>query len=293
MHQFKKNYGQNFLKTTKFAHKLVDSLNISADDTVIEIGPGDGMVTKLALDKGCRIICIEVDYDLLPGLIRKFGENKNFNITHSDVLQVNFEEILDQFSVVSNQLSEQEAGSLKPEANSSIKVIGSLPYNISKKIIDNLINFKVTNKKYSLNECSFIVQEEVAKEYVALPPQSSFLSNYLKVYSTVRKLETIPAYQFFPMPKVNGAILNIKFNKEIPDNHREIVQFIRIGFSAPRKTLIKNLKNSNKFETEKLLLAFKELDIKETARPAELDNEQWMELILLIQGQGQGLGQVR
>ncbi|MEP7104118.1 MAG: 16S rRNA (adenine(1518)-N(6)/adenine(1519)-N(6))-dimethyltransferase RsmA [Candidatus Dojkabacteria bacterium] len=268
-HNFKKFYGQNFLKNTRFAERLIAGLELKAGETVIEIGPGDGMVTNLLLQKDAKVICIEVDYDLIPNLIKRFGDNPNFHIVHQDVLEANFDEILKKF-----------------EAGIKFKVVGSLPYNISKPIINKLINYKIgTDKdkqlaagKSQLISMSFIVQDEVAKDYVASAPKATFLSNYVRLFCDVRKFESIPAQQFYPMPKVNGGIVYFEFRNEPKKNFEEIRKFLRIGFTSPRKTLARNLKNSNKWKSEDIDKAFVELGLGEKVRPAEIDTEMWMKL---------------
>lgn len=259
-HNFKRNFGQNFLKNTRFAEKLIDVLDIKPGETVVEIGPGDGMVTNIILNKGANVICIEVDYDLIPNLIKRFGENPNFHIIHKDVLEVSYDEILEKYST-----------------NKEFKVAGSLPYNISKVIIRKLIEYSLAETKYDLKAMSFILQDEVAKDYVSLAPKASFLSNYARLYANVRKYESIPAQQFYPMPQVNGGIILFELKTPVKD-YEEIHKLIKVGFSSPRKTLLRNLKNSNLFTPEQLEKAYKKLGWIETIRPAEIDSDTWVKL---------------
>ncbi|MEO6728868.1 MAG: 16S rRNA (adenine(1518)-N(6)/adenine(1519)-N(6))-dimethyltransferase RsmA [Candidatus Dojkabacteria bacterium] len=263
-HNFKKFYGQNFLKNTRFAERLIHALELKPGETVIEIGPGDGMVTNLLLNKEARVICIEVDYDLIPNLIRRFGDNPNFHIVHEDFLDCNLDEILTKYS-----------------QNKDFKVSGSLPYNISKVIIRKLIEFSLAKKTHGIKSMSFIIQDEVAKDYVASAPKASFLSNYARVFTDVKKFESIPAQQFYPMPKVNGGIVFFEFKKPVKD-YKEVMKLIKFGFASPRKTLLRNLKNSNLYKPEQLQAAYKELEFIDTVRPAEIDNEVWIKLYELL-----------
>ncbi len=266
MHNFKKQFGQNFLKNAKFARLMVDKLELQPTDTVIEIGPGDGMVTKLLLESGAKVIALEIDDDLIPKLSGKFANFTNFNLVHLSILDANIEEILNN-------------------ANSGInvKVTGSLPYNISKKIIDMFIRFNTTNSKFVIKTCAFIVQEEVAKDYAAIAPKSSFLSNYSRIFAKVRKLESIPKYMFFPEPKVNGGILRFEIKENMPSNFLELHKLMRVGFSNPRKTLSNNLKSSARYKVDNLEEIYKSIEIKPTARPAELEYEQWEKLANSLQ----------
>jgi len=199
------------------------------------------MLTNILVQTGTKVMSIEIDYTLIPNLIKRFTDNKNFYLVHQDFLVADLNEELD-----------------KIEAGESIKVVGSLPYNISKRIIDRIVKYnleqKAANHPRLVKRMSFIIQDEVAKEYVALAPRASFLSNYIKIFADVKKMESVPAIQFFPMPKVNGGIIVIEFKEETPTDYVEILKLIRIGFLTPRKTLLRNLKNSRKWGEKKLLV---------------------------------------
>lgn len=267
-HKFKKEYGQNFLVGKNFAFELVDALDIQPTDTVIEIGPGDGMVTNIILDLNpdIKLFCIEIDYDLLPNLIKRFSSKENFKLIHRDILEINFEEFIQEHNI-----------------SGDIKIIGSLPYNISKKIIDRFLTYSTSlNGNTQITRMSFIIQEEVAKDYVAQPPKSTFLSNYVKFFGDARKLKSIPAHKFYPMPKVNGAILQFILNGKIAPDTDQKRKFIKAGFVSPRKTLYRNLRNLPQFNKSDLMTIFKEIGISEKSRPAELSFDQWNRLYDLI-----------
>ncbi len=261
-HTFKKNFGQNFLRSSRFAEKLVSTLELQPTDIVIEIGPGDGSISSFIIENCKKLIAIEVDYSLLPNLIKKFDHFENFELVNEDILQLNLNELLDKYA----------------DNHPNIKVVGSLPYNIYKKIINKLIDFNLSQNKYHIETMSFILQEEVAKNYVAQVPDAQYLSNYARLYTTVKKYESIPASQFFPRPKVNSAIISFKFDKEIPQNHLEIKRLIKIGFASPRKTLRKNLSSLREWESELITEAIKSIGLDEFVRASELSLEQWVEL---------------
>jgi len=265
-HQFKKNFGQNFLRNGKFVNKLVDALEVQPDESVIEIGPGEGIVTNNLLNLGAKVISVEIDYSLLPNLIRRFSNNEKFEVVNEDFLNLDLAETFYKFN-----------------SNLEIKAIGSLPYNISKKIIKKFIDFNLEQKKYFISKMAFIVQDEVAKEYASVAPRASLLGNYIKLYADVKKLESIPASQFYPMPKVNGAILVIEPKRNPDQNASEVYKFMRLEYASPRKTLLRNLKNTRKWSDEYLVNTFKELGLIETVRAAELEEEKWLELYKKLQ----------
>ncbi len=257
-HNFKKQFGQNFLKNNRFVNLLINPLNISEGDFVIEIGPGDGMVTRELLDRGATVLSIEVDTELIPKLIKKF-EGENFYIENTDILEVNFDEVLEKYDV----------------KTSNVKIIGSLPYNISKDIIMLLLQYN-SKGNIKISSMCFIVQDEVAKSYITQPPKMTLLSARTNLYSKLKKFESVPTGQFEPRPKVAGGILFIEPFSEIDNNIKEIEKLIAIGFSSPRKTLLNNLRNSNKYSN--ILEVLQGMNLSETIRPSELNIEQWKEL---------------
>lgn len=258
-HNFKKQFGQNFLKSKRFVRNLVDPLKLKPEDLVIEIGPGDGSVTSELLKTGASVISFEVDYDLLAKLLIKFNAFDNFNLQHQDILNA--------------QISDYLKGYKIPQTG--IKITGSLPYNISKKIIQK---FLIDNSKgfYRVDKMCFIVQDEVAKEYVAKPPNASSLSAITNLYSKIKKLESIPAENFYPTPKVDGGIIYFEPIEKIDFDVEKVKGLINSGFSAPRKTLLNNLKPRN--FTKDIELILEELSIDLKFRPANIDNSVWIKL---------------
>lgn len=275
-HRFKKQFGQNFLSSSRFIGAMIDPLELVETDTVIEIGPGNGNVTEKLLETGAKVISIEVDYTLIPKLTQRFEKyisKSKFSLVNQDVLKIDLEEILKENN-----------------ATNSIKVVGSLPYNISKKIIKKFIEFNYLsidsiNQDNEVKAMSFIIQEEVAKDIAAKAPSASFLGNYVQIFADVKKLESIPASQFFPKPKVNGGILflNMKPRDQVPNSVRAIIKLIRAGFAQPRKTVLNNLGNLKELNINKVKIKEKllELGLTETARPSELTLEHWKELATL------------
>lgn len=259
-HNFKKQFGQNFLKSKRYVKSLVDPLELKPGDLVIEIGPGDGYVTSELLKTGASVISFEVDYDLLAKLLMKFSSFDNFNLQHQDILNARINDFIRGYNL--------------PEAG--VKVTGSLPYNISKKIIQK---FLIENAKgfYKVHKMSFIVQDEVAKEYAAKAPKANWLSTISSLYSKIKKLESIPAENFYPTPKVDGGIIFFEPFEKIEFDIEKVKGLINSGFSAPRKTLLNNLKPRS--FTKDIELIFEELNIDLKSRPANIDISVWIKLV--------------
>ena len=136
--QYKKNLGQHFLKDQNIVDKLVRHINPSRHDEIIEIGPGDGVLTKSIINKVNKMILVEKDCDLINNLKSSFGEYENTSILNIDILKYNLD------------------GLIKP-----IRVVGNLPYNISTEIIFKMCN---CNKIIDMH---FMLQKEVVDRIVA------------------------------------------------------------------------------------------------------------------------------
>jgi len=246
---FKKRFGQNFLISSNWPQKLVELAEISPQDTVFEIGAGAGALTRVLLEKAQLVIANEIDVSLLPKLKSKFTGRKNFHLLPGDFLQF-------------------DLNSLRVK---KFKVVGSLPYNISKKIINILLT-----KTPQPQSITVVVQKEVAEDYTAVLPKSTFLSNFVQIYSQVAYLATIPKEEFYPVPKVSGAILHFKNIYERFPEAASLKAFIKQGFLTPRKTLVNNLKSLN--NKNSLLNFLKELQLKPTVRASELSLKDWYNL---------------
>lgn len=246
-HYFKKSLGQNFLKNKASVIELIETLDINPDDLVIEIGPGRGALTEKLSEKTTDLRLVEKDQNIIDYLSAKF---ENAKVINQDFLNVDLLELTN---------------------GHSYKVIGSLPYNVSKKIIYLLLTAENPPKKMS-----FIIQKEVAKDYTAKPPKATLLSNFASIYSDAKLGKVIPSKYFFPMPKVDGQIIIFSNIKPKFQNHKELWSFIRSGFSSPRKILASNLKSYGKEEVTKIL---EKIGAPAMARAGELTIDQWMILL--------------
>lgn len=263
-HNFKKQFGQNFLISKRFVESLISPLELSEKDIVVEIGPGDGIVTGELIKSQAFVISIEIDRTLIPRLVDKFGSYDNFKLIEEDIMQTNLPEILQ---------------SVDPEFKRCLKITGSLPYNISKDIIKMLLHHNLNGKaKHKIETMSFIVQEEVAKSYVAKPPKATVFAMQSSLFADIKKYESIPKTQFKPTPKVDGGIIAFNLKKSLEENISDIEKFIKIGFSSPRKTLINNFKNSGKYESESIRKSMEISAIPESRRASEMSITEWIDL---------------
>ena len=178
--QYKKNLGQHFLKDQNIVDKLVRHINPSRHDEIIEIGPGDGVLTKSIINKVNKMILVEKDCDLINNLKSSFSEYENTSILNIDILKYNL------------------GGLKKP-----MRVVGNLPYNISTEII-----FKMCNCT-KIIDMHFMLQKEVVDRIVAESNSKIYgrLSIMAQAYFNVKKLFDISENVFSPRPKVKSSFV--------------------------------------------------------------------------------------
>lgn len=255
--RLKKQFGQNFLLNHEVAIRFVDTAEIKEDDTVIEIGPGGGMITQYLIGNVKKLIAVEVDKRFVTDLTNSYIDkvkSAKFEIINEDILKIEPEKL--------------------GLSNNNYKVIGSLPYNISKNIIKKFLEAEI--KPISL---TVIIQKEVAFDYSAEPPKATFLSNYAKIFSSVELGRVIPKNMFKPEPKVDGAIVkfDINYDDDIEDK-RHFSKFLKSAFLNRRKKLVNNLNSIYKREKDEIRKFYKKLDLEENARASEVTFDQWKKI---------------
>ncbi len=256
-----KSLGQNFLINQNSLLKFIDSIHVTEHDVVIEIGPGVGVVTYTLCERAKKVYLIEIDRNKEPALKKVLENFDNYEIIWGDASQLNFSEL--------NKRIFQENPGLSPQ---NLKVIGSLPYNVSKKIIQNVITSDLL-----WQEASFFLQREVADAYVSVPPTAEFLGTYIRIYANVSFAFGIPPEHFMPKPAVKTGVIHLSRELEHNDIDRAALgKFIKAGFTQPRKTIYNNLKSLN-VTNEHL----EQAGIRPTMRPSEIALEQWRELFLI------------
>ena len=216
-----KKFSQNFLTNVYYQQEIVKQLQIAPDDVIVEIGPGQGALTKhLLAAKPRRLIVVEIDERWVRLLKDTFGAA--VEIIHADILQIDL-----------TSLSDDER---------RIKVIGNLPYHITSPILFHLID-----AHRSIERAVLMTQKEVARRISAEPGGKDYgiLSVISRVYARVEYLFEIKRGNFFPAPNVDSAVLALNFFREIPDlDDSELAllrKIVRGTFNYRRKTLRNSL----------------------------------------------------
>ena len=251
--KFKKKFGQNFLEDLNYLEYIVDSCDIDKQTSVIEIGPGNGELTSLILNEAGELKVIEVDDDLVPILKGRFKGVSSFSLIHKDVMEIDLDLLEFKYK--------------------KIVVVGSLPYNISKPIIA-----KFLESDLDIAKIIFLVQKEVALDYAAKSPNSSFLSNFASVFADVNYLKSVPKELFHPKPKVDGGIIEFIPYKNKPIYALKLISFIKRFFQNPRKILANNIASGLKVEKQKILDIMKSCSLEERSRAENLSLQDWNNL---------------
>lgn len=248
--------GQHFLKGTWAARTLVDTAGISSADTVLEIGPGKGALTKELLKTGARIIAIEKDETLVEELQETFSSelaSKHLTVVSGDIR--NFDP----------RVYGLQKGKYVLAAN--------IPYYITGEIIRMFLENDTQPRTIAL-----LVQKEVAQRVIAT--RESILSLSVKAYGTPRIAAKVPRGNFSPPPAVDSAILVIEhISKQFFSDISEegFFKIVHAGFSSKRKLLSGNLVHQG-YEKSKVLEAFAHCDIPEKSRAENISIEKWRAL---------------
>ncbi len=225
-HTPRKRFGQNFLVDEQIIDRIIDSINPLVSDTIVEIGPGQGALTRPILASGCQLHVVEIDRDLvakmrLHNLVEQH-EEKRFHLHQADALQV-------------------DLGTVAGDA--SFKLVGNLPYNISTPLI-----FHTFKWRQQISEMVFMLQQEVVARMAASPGDGKTygrLSVMTQYYCMVDPLFKVPPESFFPAPKVDSAIVRLIPHKTLPvqvNSEERFDQIVKAAFGMRRKTLRNALK---------------------------------------------------
>ena len=259
----KPKLGQHFLNSEDAAARIVDALGDVTQSTVLEIGPGKGILTSVLARRARRLIAVELDRVLTAQLRLKFGMARNVEVLEADILAIDFNSLFGPKPGLGRPGIE-----LKPEP---VKVVGNLPYYITSDILLRLFEFS----KY-FESIVIMVQKEVADRIAAEPGGRDYgvLSATAQLHARVEKLFTLPPGAFTPPPKVHSTVLRLAMDpqqEKLGVAGDGFIDFLRLSFGQKRKTLWNNLKG--RYEDATLKRALAEANVKPTARAETLSLE--------------------
>ncbi len=255
--------GQNFLADAGTAEKIVKALGEIAGETVVEIGPGRGVLTGLLARRAARLIAIELDRVLAAQLRMKFAAWRNVEIIEGDILKIDLGTVLGP--------RPGALAGLAPAPPTKVQVIGNIPYYITSDILLRLFSYQEYFDKIVI-----MVQKEVAERIAAKPGGKEYglLSATAQLYARVEKLFTVPPGVFAPPPSVHSAVVRLTIAPQFQRlgvAEQEFIDFLKLSFGQKRKTLINNLKS--RYDAAVVQAALKKAGARADARSETLPLE--------------------
>lgn len=256
----RKKFGQNFMVNEEALRAIAAAVEVENGQTVIEIGPGLGFLTKLLAEKTSRLIAIEKDRAFAAHLTKNFSAHP-VRILEADVLEVN---PLTAF----------------PAATGPVCVVGNIPYNITSPILEWLILHRRNVKQAVLT-----MQWEVAERLMAKPGSKQWgsLSIFVQLYTKVSLVRKVGRQCFWPSPNVDSAVVKLDFlsspSVQVADEEH-FFKLVRRAFQKRRKTILNSLadKAGGLFGKEAIAGALKQAKIDPMRRPETLTLEEWAKL---------------
>lgn len=253
-----KGLGQNFLVDDRALQDIANGANIQENDLVIEIGPGLGSLTKLLLDKARKVICVELDKNMLKLLNDRFIAYNNFEIINNDILKVDL-----------NKLIKEEKE--KDSNIQNVRVVANLPYYITTPIIMKLIE-----NDLDIQSITVMIQKEVADRLIAIPgtKDAGAITYTIYYYCETEKIREVENSCFIPAPEVTSEVINLKIRKEPPvqvKDKKVMFHIIKSAFMQRRKTLLNALTNVKLFKSkEEGIEILNKLNLREDVRAENL-----------------------
>jgi 16S rRNA (adenine1518-N6/adenine1519-N6)-dimethyltransferase len=236
----KKKWGQNFLRNRGAVEKIVAAVDAAPDEIVVEIGPGEGVLTEKLVALPNRVIAVEIDPDLAARLRAKFGDR--LELRHEDAVDAQY-------------------------PATPYRAVGNLPYNVATPILRRAI------ADPHCRRAVFMLQKEVADRIVAKPGTEAYgyLTLYVQAYAEARVLMTLEPKSFHPPPKVRSAVVVLDpRDPGLTSPREDVLDLISTSFRMRRKKLINNLINWRELPRERALEAMRAAGIGEDARAETL-----------------------
>ncbi|MBI4338214.1 MAG: ribosomal RNA small subunit methyltransferase A [Chloroflexi bacterium] len=211
----RKALGQHFLVDRDALAKVLEAAEVAPGDTVVEVGPGLGVLTQRLVALAGRVVAVELDAELVTALSRLFASQKHLQIVHGDARTVDLSPYL--------------------PGDRAYKVVGNLPYYVGTYIVRRFL--EGTPKP---SRIVAMLQKEVAESMAARPGRMSLLSVAVQFYAEPAVVGYVPPLAFYPPPKVTSAIVRLDVRARPAVDVDDVERFfalVRAGFSAPRKQL--------------------------------------------------------
>lgn len=266
---FQKKFGQNFLIDAHVLDKIIAAAGVTADDMVLEIGPGIGTMTQYLAERARQVTAVEIDTNLIPILKETLSDYDNVTVINEDILKVDIKKLAEEYN-----------------GGKPIKVVANLPYYITTPIIMGLFESGVP-----IDNITVMVQKEVADRMQVGPGSKDYgaLSLAVQYYAEPYIVANVPPNCFIPRPNVGSAVIRLTRHQTPPVEvkDRELMfKLIRASFNQRRKTLLNGLNNSPElsFGKEQIAAAIEQLEVPAAVRGEALTLEQFARLSDLLGG---------
>ena len=263
-HRPKKSLGQHFLRSKSALNAIIASGKVSAADTILEIGPGEGVLTHALLETGAIVVAVEFDHALIPVLAERFTQEISSG----------------QLQLIESDILKWSPGDHGLRAG-KYKLVANIPYYITGAIFE-----KFLTEEHPPSCMVVLIQKEVATRIVARDGKESILSLSVKAFGTPKITAKVPASAFRPAPKVDSAILLVEHislknfledGRVAPGAIEWFFKIVRAGFAHKRKMLARNLEDAAK--KEDIVSAFETLGLSLKARAEDIPLPAWFSLV--------------
>lgn len=256
-----KRLGQHFLVDTGIHKSIAAAANLTLEDTVIEVGPGTGLLTDVLSPQVARVIAVEVDPRMVELLKETLAGTSNVAVVEADILKVTPGRLLAGYG---------------GQAQGRYKVVANLPYYITSPVIRHFLTGDVRPELMVV-----MVQEEVARSMTARPGDMSLLSVSVQLLARTSVVKRVPARSFYPPPKVDSMVVRLETIAEpaVPASQvAHFVEFVAAGFRSPRKHVRNSLANGLDASHEYVGSLLAGAAVEPSRRPETLAVEEWVRL---------------
>jgi 16S rRNA (adenine1518-N6/adenine1519-N6)-dimethyltransferase len=260
----RRKLGQHFLTDKRIIHRILSTANITSQDRVLEIGPGNGVLTFLLARQAKQLIAIEYDPELADHLQQAFAGQHHIRILRADARYTDYAGLL------------SSSGGQEPK----VKIVANLPYYAAVPIL-----LSILGNAYLFKECTLMFQKEVAERITASPGNKSYgpLALTVRYYAEPEFCFSIPPQAFRPRPSVESAVIKLHFLDHPRIKVRDQESFfhlIKCSFRSRRKTMKNSLAKhcDNQFPRYLLNIAYERLHLPQNIRGEELSIEDFANL---------------
>jgi 16S rRNA (adenine1518-N6/adenine1519-N6)-dimethyltransferase len=283
--------GQNFLIDADALARIVEAAELTPDTTVIEVGPGLGVLTWELLNRAGHVVVVELDRRLAARMAEEFPDHPKLTIVQSDILNITPEQILvtrDWGSAIGNTSIDSQSLVASPQSP-DYKVVANLPYAITSAALRHFL--EAAHKPELM---VVLVQWEVAERIAAKPGDLSVLAHSVQIYAEPEILARVPGSSFWPAPAVDSAVLRLRMRPKpaVDVDISALLRLIKAGFLQARKKLSNALPTGlaamgTRIDKQQAIAALHAAGIDPNRRAETLTLEEWVRVFHQIRDERQ------